>query len=32
MLDELRALFDSYQEDGTVAFEYDTSVYYGHIQ
>ena len=31
MLDELRALFDRYQEDGTVAFEYDTSVYYGRI-
>jgi len=31
MLDELRALFDRYQEDGTVAFEYDTSMYYGRI-
>ncbi len=31
MLDELRALFDKYQEDGTIAFAYDTSVYYGRI-
>jgi len=31
MLDELRVLFDRYQEDGTIAFEYDTSVYYGRI-
>jgi len=31
MLGELRALFDKYQEDGTVAFAYDTSVYYGRI-
>ena len=31
MLGELRALFDKYQEDGAIAFEYDTSVYYGRI-
>lgn len=31
MLRDLRALFNTYQEDGTVAFEYDTSVYYGRI-
>ncbi len=29
MLHELKAIFDTYQVDGVVTFEYDTQVYYG---
>ena len=29
MLVELKRIFDGYQQNGTVAFEYDTHVYYG---
>jgi len=32
MIDELKRIFDEYQRDGQVRFEYDTEVYYGHIQ
>jgi SAM-dependent methyltransferase len=32
MLDALKALFDAHQRDGRVAFEYDTTVYYGQLQ
>lgn len=32
MLTELKALFDKYQVDGLVAFEYRTSVYYGRMK
>jgi SAM-dependent methyltransferase len=31
MLAELKRIFDKRQENGTVAFEYDTHVYYGHL-
>jgi ubiquinone/menaquinone biosynthesis C-methylase UbiE len=31
MLDELTAIFQRCQVDGTVAFEYDTKVYYGQL-
>jgi SAM-dependent methyltransferase len=31
MLEALKALFSRYQTDGTVAFEYDTRVYYGQL-
>jgi SAM-dependent methyltransferase len=31
LLTGLEALFDEHQRDGTVAFEYDTLVYYGHL-
>jgi SAM-dependent methyltransferase len=31
MLDDLDAIFNTYQEDGKVAFEYDTKVYYGQL-
>ncbi len=31
MLQELRAIFDRYQENGKVAFKYDTAVYYGRL-
>lgn len=31
MLEELRAVFDAHQSAGSVAFEYDTRVYYGHL-
>lgn len=31
MIDELRTVFDANQENGTVAFEYDTEVYYGRL-
>jgi SAM-dependent methyltransferase len=31
MLGELRAIFAAHQRDGTVAFEYDTEVYYGQL-
>jgi SAM-dependent methyltransferase len=32
MLRELRRIFDAHQEDGRVAFEYDTRVYYGRME
>jgi hypothetical protein len=31
MLSELRKLFDSYQVEGKVAFEYKTKVFYGQL-
>ncbi len=31
MLAELRGIFEAHQENGMVAFEYDTNVYYGRI-
>lgn len=31
MIDALRAIFDRYQSDGQVRFEYDTMIYYGHL-
>ena len=31
MLGELRAIFAAHQRDGSVAFEYDTEVYYGRL-
>jgi SAM-dependent methyltransferase len=31
MLDELSAIFEAHQSGGTVAFEYDTNVYYGRL-
>lgn len=31
MLEALRAIFETYQSNGTVTFEYDTKVYYGRI-
>ena len=31
MLAELKRIFDKRQENGRVAFEYDTHVYYGHL-
>ncbi|MDQ2996408.1 MAG: class I SAM-dependent methyltransferase [Chloroflexota bacterium] len=31
MLDELKAIFQQFQVDDTVAFEYDTNVYYGQL-
>jgi SAM-dependent methyltransferase len=31
MLAELKRIFESHQQNGTVAFEYDTHVYYGHL-
>lgn len=31
MLEELGAIFDAHQENGTVTFEYETKVYYGHL-
>jgi hypothetical protein len=27
----LKRIFDARQKNGTVAFEYDTHVYYGHL-
>ncbi|MCX6029842.1 MAG: class I SAM-dependent methyltransferase [Chloroflexi bacterium] len=32
MLADLRSIFDAHQVGGTVVFEYDTRVYYGHIR
>lgn len=32
MIKELRKIFDEYQTDGTVKFEYDTEMYYGRIE
>lgn len=31
MLAELKRIFDMHQQNGIVAFEYDTHVYYGHL-
>ena len=31
MVDELRAMFDQYQEAGTVTLEYDTAIVYGQL-
>jgi SAM-dependent methyltransferase len=31
MLVELRRIFDLYQQDNHIAFEYDTRMYYGHL-
>lgn len=31
MLAELREMFERYQQDGMVAFEYDTRLFYGHL-
>lgn len=31
MLADLHALFDAHQQQGVIAFEYDTQVYYGHL-
>ena len=31
MLQELRQIFDARQENGQVAFEYNTLVYYGQL-
>jgi SAM-dependent methyltransferase len=31
MLLELQRIFDKYQENGQVTFEYDTNIYYGHL-
>lgn len=31
MLVELKEMFDRYQQDGMVAFEYDTRMFYGHL-
>ena len=32
MLAELRQIFDQHQQDGVVAIEYDTRLFYGKIQ
>lgn len=32
MIDELKKLFDKYQKDGTVKFEYDTNIYIGQLK
>ncbi len=32
MLKELRRIFEAYQIDGKVCFEYDTQIYYGHLE
>ena len=32
MMDELRKLFDAYQQNGQVRMDYFTRVYYGHLQ
>ena len=31
MIESLKELFDQHNEDGIVSFEYDTTVYYGHL-
>lgn len=31
MLDELRAIWDEHQQNGQISFDYDTRVYYGHL-
>lgn len=32
MMEELRKLFDAYQQDGQVRMDYFTRIYYGHLQ
>jgi SAM-dependent methyltransferase len=32
MMRELRRIFDQHQVDGRVSFDYDTRVYYGHVE
>lgn len=32
MITELKELFDKYQKDGVVKFEYDTNIYYGQLK
>jgi hypothetical protein len=32
MMEELRKLFDAYQQNGQVRMDYFTRVYYGHMQ
>jgi hypothetical protein len=32
MMEELRKLFDAYQQNGHVRMDYFTRVYYGHLQ
>ena len=32
MMDELRKLFDAYQQNGQVRMDYFTRIYYGHVQ
>ena len=32
MLEELKGIFDANQQDGIVSFEYETKIYYGHLQ
>ncbi len=32
MMRELRRIFDDHQVDGRVSFDYDTRVYYGHVE
>ena len=32
MLDRLRAIFDAHQVNGQVGIEYDTHLYFGHLQ
>ncbi len=31
MLAQLRRIFEAHQQEGVVAFEYDTNVYYGRV-
>jgi hypothetical protein len=32
MMEELRKLFDAYQQDGKVRMDYFTRIYYGHVK
>lgn len=32
MIADLRALFDAHQQQGVISFEYDTQLYYGHLE
>lgn len=32
MLQALRTLFDRHQQQGQIAFEYETELYYGHVK
>jgi hypothetical protein len=32
MMDELRNLFDAYQQDGQVRMDYFTRIYFGHLK
>jgi hypothetical protein len=32
MMEELRKLFDAYQQDGQVRMDYFTRVYFGHVK